>query len=122
MCKADECGHYVGLFSVAIKRRRFAVLTMLGLLVISVLVGASLLLSTVLLSGLSATQSLEFLKAGIGLAVSGVSVATAKEILDRWAALGPLEHIHFALGRCGTMETGELEAVWSSAKEIAKKL
>ena len=122
MCKADECGLYVGLFTVAIKRRKVAVVTLLCMLVLSVLIGSGLLLSSILLTGLSATQTIELLKAGIGLAVSGVSVVTAKEILDRWTALGPLEHIQVALGNCGTMESNELEAVWASAKEIAKKL
>jgi hypothetical protein len=122
MCQGNECLVYEAMFAMAIRRRRASVVTLLALMVVTGLVGVALLLTTFFLNPVAGIATLEIFKGGFGLVVSASSVVVAKDVLDRWIALAPLEIVRSALQDCSVLSQADLEAHWAIAKELAKKL
>ena len=122
MCQTNECAVYLPMFAEAIVRRRATVWTLVVLLGVSLLVGVALLLTAFFLSPVAGFANLEMFKGGLGFVVTAFAVPVAKDVLDRWVALVPIETVCNALQNCAELPQADLEVQWAIAKELAKKL
>jgi hypothetical protein len=127
MCRTEECAVYEGILSAAIGARHKSAMILLSMIFVGGLVGVALLMMTLLVADFSATPpsaapALEGLKAGLGLILSSISVAGAKEVLDRLSAIAPLKVVCSALRTCESHHELQREAYWAVAKEMAKRV
>jgi hypothetical protein len=121
MCDVFECKSYASLFSERVRKQR-KVITILCLIAIwCFFVGISLILFAFLLGDIKQNLWMEIMKTALGLIISGTSIATWKEVLDRWVGLVPFTNLNERLVNCETIPPAELEITCNLAKAFLSK-
>src|SRR5262245_44681198 len=122
MCDEFECKSYAALFRERVRKQK-KVITILCLIAgLCFLVGVSLILFALLLGDITQNLWMELIKTALGLIISGTSIATWKEVLDRWVGLIPFTNLNERLVNCDTLPPAELEVTCNLAKVFLNKL
>jgi hypothetical protein len=122
MCDSFECKTYASLFDERVGRQKKVITVLLCLALLCLFVGASLIIFALVLGDLKQNLWMEVIKTSLGLVVSGTSVATWKEVLDRWVGLVPFTNLNSRLANCDSLPPNELEVTCNLAKSFLNKL
>ena len=122
MCDSFECETYASMFRERVRKQRTSVALLFSLALLSLFIGGSLITFGLVLGDLKNNFSAEFIKTGLGLIVSGISVVTWKDVLDRWVGLVPFTNLNDRLAHCSSLPPQELEVACTLAKAFLSKL
>jgi hypothetical protein len=122
MCDSFECETYATLFRERVRKQRTSVALLFSLALLSLFIGISLITLALIVGDLKNSPLAEGIKTGLGLVVSGISVVTWKEVLDRWVGLVPFTNLNDRLARCNSLPAQELEVTCALAKAFLPKL
>lgn len=121
MCDLFECKSYASLFSERVGKQRKVILILFSLALLSLFIGLSLIILALVLGDLRQNLWTEIIKTSLGLIVSGTSVATWKEVLDRWVGLVPFSNLNDRLAMCDSLQPPELEVTCNLAKAFLNR-
>lgn len=121
MCELIECEGYASLFSSRVKAQQVAIIFFTVLAILSLFIGASLILLALILGDTKNNLWMEIIKTAIGLMISGTSLATWKEVIDRRIGLIPFTNLNDRLTHCNNLTKEELEATCNLAKAFLGK-
>jgi hypothetical protein len=122
MCDLFECKTYASLFRERVRKQKTVVAFLFSLALLCLFVGVSLIIFALVLGDLKQNLWMEIIKTALGLIVSGTSVATWKEVLDRWVGLVPFTDVNERLANCASLPPNELEVTCNLAKTFLTKL
>ncbi len=122
MCDLFECESYASLFHERVRKQKKVVAVLFSLALLCLFVGVSLIIFALVLGDLKQNLWMEIIKTSLGLIVSGTSVATWKEVLDRWVGLVPFTNLNERLANCDSLPPNELEVTCNLAKAFLNKL
>ena len=122
MCDSFECKSYASLFRERVGRQKKVITVLFSLALLCLFVGVSLIIFALVLGDLKQNLWMEVIKTSLGLIVSGTSVATWKEVLDRWVGLVPFTNLNDSLANCDSLPPNELEVTCNLAKAFLNKL
>ena len=121
MCDLFECKSYASLFSERVGKQRKVIVILFSLALLSLFIGLSLIILALVLGDLRQNLGTEIIKTSLGLIVSGSSVATWKEVLDRWVGLVPFANLSNRLAVCDSLQPPELEVTCNLAKTFLNR-
>jgi hypothetical protein len=122
MCDLFKCKHYASLFDERVRKQRKVIAILLSLALSCFFVGISLILLALFLGDLKQNLTMEIIKTSLGLIITGTSVATWKEVLDRWLGLIPFANVRNSLADCESLRPEEAEFTCGLAEKILAKL
>lgn len=121
MCDLFECKSYASLFRERVGRQRKVILILFLLALLGFFIGVLLIVLALLLGDPSKNLGPEITKTAFGLILSGISVATWKEVLDRWQGLVPFTNLNDRLVNCDGLPPAEREVTCNLAKAFLPK-